>query len=138
MNPNYVDWRFGQSLMYAGNSGRAVDVLDACIRLDPFYSPVTSLFLGFAHYMLKQYAQALPPLLECVSRSPNLRTGYVVLAATYARLGQLEAARAAAAEILRIQPDYTISGTARLVAPLKLPEDDKHFFDALRLAGLPE
>ena len=138
LNPNYVDWRFGAALVYAGHSRRAIDVLGACMRLDPFYASVTSFFLGFAHCMLKQYAQALPPLLECVSRSPNLRTGYVLLAATHARLGQLEAARSAAAEVLRIQPDYTISGTARLVAPLKLPEDDKHFFGGLCLAGLPE
>jgi adenylate cyclase len=137
LNPNYVDWRFGQSLLYAGNSGRAVDVLDACIRLDPFYSPVTSLFLGFAHYMLEQYAQALRVLRECVSRLPNFRSGHVLLAAAHARLGQIEEARAEAAEVLRIQPNYTIAETRR-VAPFKQPEDDKHFFDALRLAGLPE
>jgi adenylate cyclase len=94
--------------------------------------------LGFAHFMLKQYAQALPLLRECVSRAPDFRSGHVVLAAIYARLGQLKEARAAAAEVLRIQPNYTIAGTARLIAPFKQPEDDKHFFDALRKAGLPE
>jgi len=124
--------------VYAGHSRRAIDVLEACTRLDPFYAAVTSLFLGFAHYMLKQYAQALPLLRACVSRSPNLRSGHVVLAATYARLGQLEEARAEAAEVLRLQPNYTIAGTARLIAPFKQPKDDKHFCDALRKAGLPE
>jgi len=138
LNPNLVDWRFGAALLYAGKSRRAIDVLEACTRLDPFYPSVTSLFLGFAHYMLEQYAQALPLLRACVSRSPNFRSGHVVLAATHARLGQLEKARAEAAEVLRIQPNYTIAGTARRMAPFKQPKDDKHFCDALRKAGLPE
>jgi len=138
LNPNYVDYRIGAALMYAGDSRRAIDVLETCMRLDPIHPPVATMFLGFAHYTLKQYAQALLPLGESVSLSPNFRSGHVILAATYARLGQLDQARAEAAEVLRIQPSYTIAGTARLMAPFKQPEDDKHFFDALRLAGLPE
>ena len=133
-----MDVPAGIAFLYAGDPRRAIDLLGSYIRLDPFHVPMASCHLGFAHYMLKQYAQALQLLRECVSRSPNLRSGHVLLAATYARLGQIEHARAAAAEVLRIQPNYTIAGTARLMAPFKQPEDDKHFFDALRLAGLPE
>jgi adenylate cyclase len=137
LNPNYVSSRFGAALMYAGYSRRAVDVLEAYMRLDPLYASLISFNLGNAHYMLKQYAQALPVLRECVARSPNYQYGHVSLAATYARLGQLDEARAAAAKVLRIQPNFTISGVARLVCPFKLPEDGRHFFDGLRLAGLP-
>jgi adenylate cyclase len=60
------------------------------------------------------------------------------LAATYAQLGRLEEARAEAAEVLRLQPNYTIAGMTRPIAAFKDPKDDKHFFDALRKAGLPE
>ena len=108
------------------------------MRLDPFYAPLASGILGFAHYMLKQYSQALPVLRDCVSRAPKLRGGHVWLAATYAQLGQLEEARAEAAEVLRLQPDYTIAGTARRSIAFKSAKDDKHFFDGLRKAGLPE
>ena len=138
LNPNYVSGRFGAALLYAGHSRRAIDVLEACMRLDPLYASVISVHLGIAHYMLKQYAQALFVLRECVFRWPNDRAGHVSLAATYARLGQIDEARAEAAEVLRIHPNFTISGTARLACPFKLPEDDKHFFDALRIVGLPE
>src|SRR5262245_17166092 len=62
LNPNYVDWQFGFALVVAGQSRRAVGVLEACMRLDPFYAPMASGVLGFAHYMLEQYAQALPAL----------------------------------------------------------------------------
>jgi adenylate cyclase len=53
-------------------------------------------------------------------------------------LGQLEEAHAEAAEVLRIEPQWTIDGTARQIAVFKSPDDAEHFFDGLRKAGLPE
>ena len=138
LNPNYVDWRFGYPLVLAGQARRAIDVLDAYMRFDPFYDPFAFGFLGFAHYMLKQYPQALAALRECVSRVPTFRSARAWLAATYAQLGRMEEARAEAAELVRIQPDYTIAGVPGLIVGFKSPKDAKHFFDGLRKAGLPE
>jgi adenylate cyclase len=138
LNPNYVDWRLGLALVLAGHGRRAIDLIEAYMRLDPFYSSLASGILGLAHYMLEQYAQALPALRDCVSRSPNLRAGHNWLAATYARLDQLEEARAEVAEVLRIQPDYTISGTARPTMPFKSARDGEHLFEGQRMAGVPE
>ena len=138
LNPNHVDWTFAMALVFAGNSRRAIDVLEAYMRLDPFYAPVASGLLGLAHYMLKQYSQALPLLRDFVSQAPKGRSGHVWLAATHAQLGQLEEARAEATEVLLLQPNYTIAGTTRPVMAFKSTKDDKHFFDGLRKAGLPE
>src|SRR5262249_12603791 len=52
LNPNYVDWRFGLALVLAGDARRAVDVLEAYMRLDPFYAPWASFVVGAAHFML--------------------------------------------------------------------------------------
>ena len=60
------------------------------------------------------------------------------LAATYARLDKLEDARGEAAEVLRLEPSYTIAGTTRRIVAFKQPRDDRHFFDGLRKAGLSE
>jgi adenylate cyclase len=138
LNPNYVDWPFGIALMLGGDSRRAIDVLKAYMRLDPFYAPIASGLLGSAHYMLKQYSQAMPLLRNFVSQVPKARWGHVWLAATYAQLGQLQDAREHVGEILRLQPDYTISRTARRTLGFKSKKDDKHYFDGLRKAGLPE
>ena len=108
------------------------------MRYDPFYSPWAPGVLGLARYMLKEYSEALPPLREFASRAPNLRQGHVWLAANLAQLGQLDEARAEAAEVLRIDPKYTIDGTQRRLALFKRPEDAEHLFDGLRKAGLPE
>ena len=136
LNANYVDWPFGAALIFAGESRRAIDVLKGYMRLDPFYVPMGSGLLGWAHYMLKQYAEALPMLRDCASRMPQFRSGHVWLAATYAQIGQVEEARAEAAEILRITPEWTIATSTRLVG-FKDPEDRKHYVDGLRKAGLP-
>jgi adenylate cyclase len=138
LNPNFTDWRYGEALIYAGHPARAVEAVERQMRLDPFYTPMAPAFLGLAHYMLKQYSQALPLLQECVSRMPNSRVGHCLLAATYAQLGNIEKARAEAAEALRIVPKYTIQGTQARVSGFELTEDAEHFFDGLRKAGLPE
>jgi len=138
LNANDVDWRFGSALVFAGYSRRAVEVLKAYMRLDPFYPPIAPGLLGLAHYMLKQYSQALPLVRECVARSPRYRSGHVWLAAIHAQLGQLEEARAEAAEVMRLVPNYTIAGIARRTVAFKQADDDEHYFDGLRKAGLPE
>src|SRR5262245_35282459 len=137
LNPNFVDWPFALTLVRAGNSMRAIDVLKTYMRLDPFYAPFALGLLGSAHYMLKQYSQALPLLRDYVSQAPNSRGGHMWLAATHGQLGQLEEARAEAAEVLRLQPNYTITAN-RMVMAFKSTKDDNHFFDGLRKAGLPE
>jgi adenylate cyclase len=138
LNPNFTDWRLGMALQRAGESVRATQVIEAHMRYDPFYSPWASGILGLARYMLKEYSQGLPPLRECTSRAPNMRQGHVWLAANLAQSGQLDEARAEAAEVLRIDPKYTIDGTQRRLALFKRPEDVEHLLDGLRKAGLPE
>ena len=102
------------------------------MRLDPFYPPHAPGWLGFAYFMLERYSEALPPLLESTSRAPGWQAGHLFLAATYARLGEIDRARAVVAEMLRLIPEY------RPLNLYKRPEDAEHFFGALRLAGLPE
>ena len=138
LNPNFTNWRFPFTLVLAGEPARAIQALDAHMRLDPFYEPYAPGTMGFAYYMLKRYAEALPHLRECASRAPNMRLGRLWLAATYVQLGELENARAEAAAVLRIEPSYTIDRTARMLIPFKHPADAEHFFDSLRKAGVPD
>jgi adenylate cyclase len=124
--------------VYAGQPERAVEAEKAYIRRDPFHPPIASCILGFSHYMLEQYAEALPLLRDSVRRAPNDRPAQAWLAATSAQLGLVDEARAAAREIERLQPGYTISGTTRRLVPFKRPRDLELFLDGLRKAGVPE
>jgi hypothetical protein len=87
--------------------------------------------------MLRRYSEALPPLLECVSRAPDLRDGHVWLAATYAQLEQTGQARRQAADVLRIEPTYTTEGTAKPIMRFRNASDADHLFAGLHKAGLP-
>ena len=72
-----------------------------------------------------------------MSRLPNLRIIPLRLAATYGQLGQLADARDEAAEVLRMEPAFTI-GKWKRTAVYKKAEDAGHLFEGLRKAGLPE
>jgi len=124
-------------LIYAGQADRAIEVIAASKRLDPFHQPSLLGFLGHAYYVLKRYADALPSLREFASRAPNHRSAHIWLAATYAQLGQLEQARTHVAEILRIEPGCRVSRLRRLIVH-RNADDADHILDGLRKAGLPD
>jgi tetratricopeptide (TPR) repeat protein len=138
LNPNYIDHRYAQALMFVGEHAGAIEVLDAKMHLDPFQPLIWSTgWLGLAHYLLKRYGEAVRLMRECASRLPNLQWPHVFLAAAYAQAGQLEEARKEAAEVLRVNPAFTIESWKRLLV-YKNPEDTEHRLDGLRKAGLPE
>jgi adenylate cyclase len=137
LNPNFTNWRYAFTLVFAGEPARAIQVLERHMRLDPFYEPFAPATWGLACYMLGRYAEALLHLRESISRAPNMRAARVWLTATYAQLGEVENARAEAVEVLRIDPHYTITGSPPVTA-LKRHEDIEHISEGLRKAGLPE
>ena len=93
--------------------------------------------MGIVNYMLKRYGEAVRLLRKSASRLPNLSWPHVFLASAYAQSGQLEEARTEAAEVLRINPGFTIESW-KCLAPYKEPKDAEHRIDGLRKAGLPE
>ena len=138
LNPNFIDHRFALILTYAGEHARAIEVLEANMGLDPFQPLIyATSWLGLANYSLKRYGEAVRLLRESASRRPNLQWAHVNLAAAYAQSGQLNEARAEAAEVLRINAGFTIESWKRILV-YKDPKDLEHRIDGLRKAGLPE
>jgi tetratricopeptide (TPR) repeat protein len=138
LNPNFTDWRMAIALVYAGQCKRAIEVLKAHMRLDPFYVPLAPHWLGLAHYTLRQYGEALAALNECALRAPNYSAVHLWLAATHARMGQMDAARAEAKTVLSLDPDFTIERVAKSTITFKQKQTEKDCFESMRLAGLPE
>jgi adenylate cyclase len=132
-NPNLTDSGYGLCLMFAGEPARAIDILQA--NLHPFQNASRLGYIGHAHYMLNRYPEAIPPLRECAWRMPNFRIVKLWLAAAYAQAGQLAEARAAADDVRRIEPGFTIDRW-KTTAVYKNQEDAEHLFDGLRKAGL--
>jgi adenylate cyclase len=137
LNPNFIDYRYALALIYAGEPARAIEEGEAIIRLDPFPLSPTFGQMGFANYMRKRYGDAVHWCRECISRQPSQQWPHVTLACTYAQSEQLEEARAAAAQVLRINPGFTIESSKRILV-YKDPKDLEHYIDGMRKAGLPE
>jgi adenylate cyclase len=110
LNPNFVDYRYARALTFVGEPARAIEVLQACSHLDPLQAslPCFTGFVGLAHYALEHYGEAVRLLRECTSRMPDGQWPHAWLAAGYAQLEKLEEAGAEAAELLRINPAFTI------------------------------
>jgi adenylate cyclase len=138
LNPNFCDWRFAATVMYAGEPARATDIVTGQMERDPFYPVNALLVLGQAFFVARRYDEALPPLREAIVRAPDFRPAHLFLTAAYSRLGRLDAARAQAAEVERLDPRWRVSGTPKFLAPFRHRDDFGHFVDSLRTAGLPE
>ncbi len=137
LNPNLTSFRFAYTYILAGEAARAAQLLQAHMRLDPFYEPNAPMALGFAFYMLQRYEEAVVLLQQAVSRAPEMAHGLYVLAMTYAKLGELDKAKPVVEKALRIEPWYKISQslTAKY---FKRSEDTEHLVTGLRRAGFPE
>jgi adenylate cyclase len=137
LNPNFSHLQFPMVLLAAGEPARVIEAVERHMRLDPFHAPQASGWMGMAFYLRGEYSRALSPLQECALRAPNFLGGHLWLAATHAQLGELKEARMRAAEVLRIQPDWSIA-TCPHTLVFRYPEHVEHLFDGLRKAGLPE
>jgi adenylate cyclase len=135
LNPNFADVHFPAVLNFAGDPERALDLLQAHARLDPFHPSQVHAIQGHSLYVMRRYQDAVAPLTECIRRGPHGVLGHVWLAATRIRLGQKEEAKALVAGLLARVPDLTLDRW-RIFSLYRRPGDIPHMVDALHEAGL--
>jgi adenylate cyclase len=82
-----------------------------------------------------RYEEARAPLRRYLNRYPNFLPAHLTLAAVYSELGQAAEARAEAAEVLRINPKFSLE-VHRQRMPIKDPAVLERHLAALRKAGL--
>jgi adenylate cyclase len=121
-----------------GCSGRWEDSIiygKKSIRLNPF-PPLTSFhWLGRAYFMTGQYDAAILTFKKALNVSPNYLPAHAFLAASYSSLGSEAEATAAAKEVLRINPKFSLGSYAKTL-PYKNKADIDRYIGALRKAGL--
>ena len=139
LEPNFANAfaALGQIYTYAGRPADAIEALQTAMRLDPHYRDVFLHFLGQAYFMSDQYEAAIGTLRRRLVRRPDTDVTRVLLAASYGHLGLMEQARDEWAEVLKINPDYSLERRRR-VLPFKNPADFEKIENGLRKAGLPE
>jgi Flp pilus assembly protein TadD len=82
-----------------------------------------------------QYEKAIAALKSTLRREPKDVLAYVGLTVAYMYAGREEEGRAAAAEILRLDPNFSAERIAA-TAPFKDPAKRERYLAALRKAGL--
>jgi adenylate cyclase len=137
LNPNGADhhvW-LAMILTSAGRPEEAVELLNKAIRLNPFPPNWYFLSLGNAFFTMGRYEEAVEPYKRAFERSPDFLLTKIGLAASYGALGCEEDARAAATEILRIDPKFSLE---RFTHGLLYKNQNvaHRWIDALRKAGL--
>jgi len=127
----------GSVLVYAGRGEEAAAAFEKAIRFDPFHPPNYLEWLGNAYWLLDDPARCVEVVERGVALNPDYVSLHVVRAVCYAALGKEEEARAAAADILRTNPRFTLSAYASYV-----PFADAGLLERrvalLRTAGVPE
>jgi adenylate cyclase len=137
LDPNFAQGHSatGLALMYAGRAAEALEAFALAMRLDPHYSGIVLHFLAQAHFSLGHYEPAAQRLRERIARTPGTDSSRMLLASCYGHLGRMEEARRVWAEMLKINPDFSLEQRAR-VLPYKDPGDFQRIVDGLTKAGL--
>jgi adenylate cyclase len=136
LDPNSAEnlMRLGTVLNYAGRAGEAIPYLQNAIRLNPLPTANYFVQLAFAYRESREYEKAIEAAKKALQREPNTQSPYIHMTISYIRLGREEEARASAAEILRINPRFSLERYAKIL-PFSQPVAD-HVVDDLRKAGL--
>ncbi len=137
LDPNGADvyaW-YAISLTFAERPEDAIPLFQKAIRLNPF-GPAWYFFnLGSALAYTGRFEEAVSAYKKALQRSPDNLLAHVLLAATYSMMGREKEARVEAAEVLRINPKFSLDYFAEAV-PYKDRKVTNKFIDALRKAGL--
>jgi tetratricopeptide (TPR) repeat protein len=126
---------YGISLNNACRFEEAIPMFQKGLRLDPVGT--TGLYQNFGNALRNtgRYEEAVSAYKKSLQREPNNIFAHLNLAATYIMMGREQEARGEAAEVLRINPKFSVdSYTKRLT--LRDQSVIDNFADALRKAGL--
>jgi TolB-like protein len=137
LNPNRATGLAGLAEFYCtlGRPEDALEYLRRARQIDPhlnfsWYWPM----VGIAHFLAERYDEAIAAL----NRTPTMPLWVqVYLAACHGLKGDADGARHHAAEVIRMQPGFTIRRYSEKDL-YKRAEDQRKLSNGLRLAGLPE
>jgi adenylate cyclase len=136
LNPNSAEsyMRLAVVLAYAGRAEEGIPYMQKALRLNPFPSPNYFINLAVVYCESGHYEKAIEADKRALQSEPNSYFPYLNLAISYIRLGREEEARAAAAEVRRISPKFSLDRMAKVTA-FKQPSAER-MIDDLRKAGL--
>ena len=143
LNPNSaIAWQL-RGWIYAlcnAQPEAAIEAFDRAQRLSPFdpFGYFNGVGLAMAHLAARRFEQAIKWADRTLYTQPRVATAIRVKIVANAHLGRLDEARAALAQMLTVDPRFTVGAMRALGAPSLAPEFLELYLTGLRLAGLPE
>ncbi len=139
LDPNgaYANAFLGFALNWAGRPEEALNLAQKAMRFSPLHP---SWYLGVAAHayrLLARHEDAAVLYQRAIKQTPDYISPRIGLTANYVEMGRIDEARAQAAEVLRIDPKFSVGRYANTLT-YKQPEHAQRSLDALRRAGLPE
>ena len=130
LDPNSADahvW-MGKTLAFAGRHEEAIPEYKTAIRLNPM--PPSRYFwsLGLSYAATGQYEEGTIWCEKAIREDPNSLFARIMMTVVYSWSGRDEEARVQAAEVLRINPNFSLEKFAKRAGP--------ELVSALRKAGL--
>ena len=122
-------------LTWAGRDGDAIPYYKKAFRLSPRPLPIWLINLSYSYIAMGQYEEAIRILKGIVQKQPDQVLAHVNLAAAYMLSGREDDARKEAAEVLRIDPTFSVE---RYVSNLPIKDQAGLYRrkEALHKAGL--
>ncbi len=124
-----------ETLSRVGRSEEALAMVEQARQHKPLNADLHLWSLGVALYLAGRPDEAIAPLKQYLSRYPNFLGAHLTLATVYSELGREAEARAEAAEVLRLNPKFSLE-VHKERAPIKDSVLLEGSIAALRKAGL--
>jgi adenylate cyclase len=124
----------GIALAYSGKHGEALPLLEKAARMNPAMAQ-SFVVSSMAYRIVGRYDKAREQANKAVELDTKSPLAQIALAATSILTGREEEARAAAAEVLKINPTFSVEQYGKAL-PFKDKSQVNLMTDALRKAGL--
>ena len=134
-NSGQANYNLALVLRWAGKSKEAIPVLQKAIRLEPMAPDNYNRQLALNYFQTGDCKEAIAMCEKGIKREPDNLVGRVTIAAVYGACGREAEARKEAAEVLRINPKFTVESFMGNT-PYKNPSDRDRIAQGLRKAGL--
>jgi len=130
LNPNSADshLRLGKIFVFAGRWEESIPEYKTAMRLNPIPPSLYFWSLGLSYGAIGQYEEAIKWCEKAVRQDPDSFFAHLMMSAVYSWSGRNEDARSEAAEVLRINPRFSIEKFKKKAS--------KRLVNALRKAGL--
>ena len=123
------------ALTFSGRPEEAIPVAKRAIRLNPFSPPPYFSVLAHAYGRAGHFEEAVATIKKALQRSPDNFFAHVSLTYLYNRVGLEKEAHAEAAEVLRLNPKFSVDNYLK-EAPYRDERQIEDIVNNLRKAGL--